>query len=156
MENMRGLMAGTVSAVLPDTHRVRVIFEDRDDLPSAELVVLTARATSGVTETKSLPKVGDQVLCAFLGNGHDMEEGFVLGSNYDEAHPPHFPKKEHLGVSGEGDRLYLRYDEENKCFELKGPVKITGEVALTGNMTVSGSLSVSGNVAAGSRTGGII
>lgn len=154
MDNIRGLMAGTVSEVLSDRHRVRVIFEDCDDLPSAELVVLTSRATSGVTETKSLPKVGDQVLCAFLGNGYDMEEGFVLGSYYDDARPPHFPKKEHVGISGDGDRLYLRYDEENKRFELKGPLILTGDVTLSGNMTVSGSVGVSGNIDATSRTGG--
>lgn len=68
---------GTVSAVNGKSCCARVAFEDKDNMVSAELPIITI----GSRQTKAywLPEVGTQVLCIFQPNasGSGIGKGFV-------------------------------------------------------------------------------
>ena len=73
---------GTVSAVNGESCSARVAFEDKDNMVSAELPIITI----GSKQTKAywLPEVGTQVLCIFQPNasGSGISKGFVIGAFY--------------------------------------------------------------------------
>ena len=73
---------GTVSAVNGESCSARVVFEDKDNMVSAELPIITI----GSKQTKAywLPEVGTQVLCIFQPNasGSGISKGFIIGAFY--------------------------------------------------------------------------
>lgn len=75
---------GEVSSVDGSRHTVRVTFDDKEDVVSYDLRVLTLGTYRN--KVQHLPDVKEQVLCAFLPNGEEM--GFVLGSIYSEVDQP--------------------------------------------------------------------
>ena len=72
------LRVGKVTNVYANTGRVKVEFEDADNT-SCEIPMLTFNAEY------LMPKVGDKVVTAHLGNG--MSKGFVLGTYYGAKQP---------------------------------------------------------------------
>ncbi|MGG1599315.1 hypothetical protein [Paenibacillus naphthalenovorans] len=71
------IRVGRVSSRSLTNGTVQVVFHDRDDMVSKDLPVL---------EAATIPNIGDQVACIFLGNG--IEDGFCLGRFYSEENPP--------------------------------------------------------------------
>lgn len=73
---------GTISAVNGAACSARVVFDDKDNMVSAELPIITI----GSKQTKAywLPEVGTQVLCIFQPNssGSGISKGFVIGAFY--------------------------------------------------------------------------
>lgn len=78
------LRIGVVVSVHPERHRVRVRFNDKDEMVSDELPVLVPGSLKN--KAQCLPDENELVLCAFLPSGE--EAGFVLGSFYSEADKP--------------------------------------------------------------------
>jgi phage baseplate assembly protein V len=76
------LKIGKVTEVIG--HRVRVTFEDRDDMVSQPLAVL--QRFTGANKKIEMPSLNEKVLCVFLPTG--LEDGFVVGSFYDESNQP--------------------------------------------------------------------
>ena len=73
---------GVVSSKNTANMTVRVVFDGKENLVSAELPVLNR----GSQQAKDywLPDVGEQVVCLFLpnSNGNGVNEGYVLGSHF--------------------------------------------------------------------------
>lgn len=140
----RLLMVGVVSATYPEEARARVMFEDRDGKTSKKLPVMFTRALD--VEVYAMPNVGEEVLCAFLGNG--LEEGFILGGYYnDKKKPPRDKQKVKVIKFSTGD--YIEYDGYKKLFTIHGDVHITGKVKIDKDTTIHENLRTDINISAG-------
>lgn len=131
MMNDKLIRIGVISAVYPETATARVIFPDRDDMTSKDLPLIFMRAFG--VEVYSMPAVGEEVLCTFLGNG--WEEGFILGGYYNDKNtPPSSSGSSTLIKFPSGD--YIEYDGSK--FIISGNVTVNGSVTATefiGNLT---------------------
>lgn len=76
---------GKVSSVEAAKCRARVVYEDRDNLVSAELPILQGFGLKN--RSYMLPDVGESVVCLMVPNGQDGQ-GFVIGSFYHEGSEP--------------------------------------------------------------------
>lgn len=141
------IRVGTVSVVDPEQCAVRVVFSDRDDQVSGFLPVIVWPGNY------VLPKVDDQVLCLFLGNG--IESGFCLGSFYFEGAPPPVTAPGKRGVWFPGGS-YVEFDEATGALtvDVKGTVVIKAaagvdigaDSTINGDLTLQGQANISGNV----------
>lgn len=140
---------GTVSSVDYDTGRLRVVLEDKDNIVTDELPMLSFEY--------EMPAIGEKVLCLFFGNG--LSKGLVLGRYFYQKDMPAESGKDiyfkHFLRDG-----FLRYNRANKTLTihaenivLDGNVSITGDVQIAGNLTANGNIHSGGNItAAGSIT----
>lgn len=130
---------GEVTSTLPNKGKVKVKFEDMDDLVSYEMWVLNRKTR----EDKDywMPDIKDQVFCLFLGNG--MEAGCVLGAIYsDKDKPPvNSQDKRHVRFK---DGSVFEYDRKTHALtvDVKGDISIRA----TGNVMIDalGGVSISG------------
>lgn len=76
------VMQGKVTEVIGS--RVRVTFEDRDNMVSAPLAVLQMYTNSD--KSIRMPSINEDVVCVFLPTG--LEAGYVIGSVYVEGNEP--------------------------------------------------------------------
>ncbi len=128
---------GVVSAVAPNTHTVRVLFEDEDTMVSDWLPVVVPCASKN--KYCALPDVGDRVACAFLDNG--VTAGFVLGSVYSQANPPpHSNGDMHSVEFGDGTTVSYDRSTHTLTIDAQGPVNIiaAGNVNVTGDVIADG------------------
>ena len=125
MEIKNLVRSGVVSSVNPETCAARVVFEDRDNLVSAELPVLQ----SACAENKfySLPDVGDKVVCLMAPNADDGS-GFIIGSFYGEKNPPPAQSQD-ITLIKFGDGTEIKYDRAKHELKINcvGNVKINGK-----------------------------
>ncbi|OPJ63680.1 phage baseplate assembly protein V [Clostridium chromiireducens] len=122
---------GTVSSVNEINGTVRVIFEDKDNMVSDELPLLSSEY--------NLPKIKDQVLCLFLPNG--VEAGFCLGSFYSLVNPPPVKNKD-LFYKKFDDGTWIQYNKTTKELNIgsAGAINIIGDVNVQGNLHVTGAI----------------
>ncbi|MBR6711938.1 MAG: phage baseplate assembly protein V [Selenomonadaceae bacterium] len=125
METKNLIRYGKVSAVYPERATARVVYDDKDNMVSAELPVL--QAASYQSRFYSLPKVGDNVVCLMAPNGEDGF-GFILGSFYSEVNKPPTTdgNKLMLNIS---DKLVIAFDESTSelTINCKGRIRINGK-----------------------------
>lgn len=122
---------GIVSSVNEKNGSVRVIFNDKDDMVSDELPLLSFEY--------NIPKVKEQVLCLFLPNG--LQQGFCLGPFYSLVNPPPVENKDIYRKMFD-DGTWIEYNEETKALNIKA----AGSVNIIGNLNVKGSISASGSI----------
>lgn len=77
---------GVVTSVIPERCAVRVTFEDRDSLVSAELPVLQPSCFKD--KFYALPDVDDVVVCLMAPNDPNGNVGWVIGSRYHDKNEP--------------------------------------------------------------------
>lgn len=125
MEIKNMIRYGVVSAVIPERGAARVVFQDRDNLISAELPVLQAACANN--QFYSLPDVGAQVLCLMNPND-DNGGGFILGSFYSEKNPPPAQIQD-VSLIKFADGSYLKFDRAtgNLDINCKGNITIKGK-----------------------------
>jgi phage baseplate assembly protein V len=139
MVNLKNLIRiGTVSSINYRQGKLRVCFEDQDGIVTDELPLLSFEY--------EMPKIGEPVLCLFLGNG--ISNGFCLGRYYYDKDLP--------VPSGYGENIYykqflrdafLSYDRSSETLTIHaGNIILDGEVSITGNLKVAQNLDVSGNI----------
>lgn len=121
---------GIVSTVDANTCSARVVFPDRDDVVSSDLPIIQRNA--GANQDYSLPDVGDNVLCLFLGTG--TEDGFILGSFFNQKKTSKINGEDIRGVAF-ADGTQCTYDRKKK--ELI--INAVGDI----NVTTKGKISVS-------------
>lgn len=116
---------GTVSAVNGESCSARVAFEDKDNMVSAELPIITI----GSRQTKAywLPEVGTQVLCIFQPNasGSGISKGFVIGAFYSTQDAPVENNADVRSITF-ADGSFIRYQNGNIEINAKGNVIIKG------------------------------
>lgn len=118
---------GTVCDINPATMAVRVEFNDKDNMPSAELPVLCRGA--GGNKDYWLPDVGDQVVCLFENNDKNNSSGWVLGTYFTEKHPPQASNAEIRRLDfGDGSYMEFNRAEGSLKIQCTGPITINGSV----------------------------
>ena len=116
---------GTVCDINPATMAVRVEFNDKDSLPSAELPVLSRGG--GGNKDYWLPDVGDQVVCIFENNDINASSGWVLGTYFTEKHPPQVADKEIRRIDfGDGSCIEFNRAEGSLKIQCTGAITING------------------------------
>ena len=116
---------GKVSAVIPERCTCRVVFNDRDNLVSAELPVLQSSCLNN--KFYNLPDVGDSVVCLMTLNDPNGS-GFVLGSFYHQNNPPPAQAVD-ISMIQFGDGTEIKYDRARHelSINVAGNVKINGK-----------------------------
>ena len=116
---------GKVSAVIPERCTCRVVFNDRDNLVSAELPVLQSSCLNN--KFYNLPDVNDSVVCLMMPNDPNGG-GFVLGSFYHQNNPPP-AKVQDTSMIKFGDGSFISFDrgKGDLLIKTKGNVKINGK-----------------------------
>lgn len=120
---------GTVSAVNGASCSARVAFEDKDNMVSAELPIITI----GSRQTKAywLPDVGTQVLCIFQPNasGSGISKGFVMGAFYSTQDAP-VEKNADVRSITFADGSFIRYNDGDIEINAKGRLVLKGSTIL--------------------------
>lgn len=103
-------------------------FPDRDDLVSNDLQVL--QRNTGQNKDLSYPDVKENVLCLFLGTGE--ENGFILGSFYNDKNPPPMNNQD-VRVTRYSDGTEVKYNRKTHELEVNavGNVKIISSLKTT-------------------------
>nr|DAG48162.1 MAG TPA: type VI secretion protein [Caudoviricetes sp.] len=116
---------GTVSAVNGESCSARVAFEDKDNMVSAELPIITI----GSKQTKAywLPEVGTQVLCIFQPNasGSGISKGFVIGAFYSTQDAPVENNADVRSITF-ADGSFIRYKDGDIEINAKGKLVLKG------------------------------
>lgn len=117
---------GKVSSVNGANCTATVVFDDRDELVSNELPIITIGSNG--TRGYWVPEVETQVLCLFLPNssGKGTDDGFILGAFYSQADPPAETDPNVRSVTfPDGSRI--KFDGAGNL-----------EIIMTGNITIRG------------------
>ena len=116
---------GKVSSVNQTTATARVVFDDRDNLVSAELPVLQSSCLAN--KFYGLPDVGDSVVCLMMPNDPNGS-GFVLGSFYHQNNPPPAQVQDTSMIKF-GDGSFISFDrgKGDLLIKTKGNIKINGK-----------------------------
>ena len=116
---------GTVSAVNGESCSARVAFEDKDNMVSAELPIITI----GSKQTKAywLPEVGTQVLCIFQPNasGSGISKRFVIGAFYSTQDAPVENNADVRSITF-ADGSFIRYESGNIEINATGKLVLKG------------------------------
>lgn len=125
------IRVGEVSSINETNGTVRVKFDDRDNLISAELPLLNAEY--------NIPDIGSQVLCLFLPNG--LQEGFCLNGFYSDSNTPPVQGK-NIYYKKFGDGTSIQYNRSTKELTINsaGPIIINGNVQVNGNINATGTV----------------
>lgn len=132
---MNMFRVGVVTEV-EDKSRVRVKFEDRDDLPSYSLQVI--QLNSKDNKDYWLPDIDEPVLCLFLPIG--IEQGFVVGAYYPDTLTSPETSKDVRSVTFK-DGTAVRYDRESHTLTVDvspdgGNVVVNAQTQVTVNSPV--------------------
>jgi phage baseplate assembly protein gpV len=121
------IRVGVVSSINYSSGCVRVSFEDRERVVSDELPLLSFEY--------NMPKVGESVLCLFLGNG--MLNGFCLGKYYSD---DNLPKTSDTYYKDLGE-AFCKYDKNTKTLTISAD-----NIVFDGNLSVSGNITATGTI----------
>lgn len=126
----------------------KVTFPDDDDLVSYDLPVI--HHSMGFAKYYSMPAIGMTALCAFLAES-GMEDGFIIGSFYNDKNPPGKSGKTHYVAFDDG--ALIEYDEDAQKMTLKSG---GGGIVLDDDVTINKTLKVVDSVDVGStvKSGG--
>lgn len=115
---------GIVSEVFPERHTARVTFEDKADLVSAELPVITLWAMSN--KAYALPDIGETVLCLFATNDGTSGEGWIIGSRFHDKSLPNAKSQDITKIDFK-DGTSIEYDRKKHSMKIqcKGTLEIT-------------------------------
>ena len=121
---------GYISDYDAKRHMARVIFPDKDNLPSNWLPVLIPN--SGRNHDEIHLDINEHVFCIMLGNG--IEAGAVIGTIYDDTNKPPLGDKDTRRVLFD-DGTEILYNRKNH--ELK--INCVGNITIhaDGNMKIS-------------------
>lgn len=116
---------GKISVVYPERHSARVEFEDKGNLVSAELPVLTTWAWQN--KAYALPDVGETVVCLFASNSEQVGDGWIIGSRFHDKSTPNANKQDVARIDFK-DGTFIQYDRTKH--ELR--VKCVGNIYMNG------------------------
>jgi phage baseplate assembly protein gpV len=130
---------GVCDTTDPELGTITVVFEDRDDLKSWTLPIVT---TGGWGRSNSMPEPGQEVACLFLEAGNS--DGVCIGV-LDEEDPPGTPNQRGIWFD---DGSYAYYDRSIQKLVVKpaGGIVLDGDVTISGNLTVDGSITRGGEI----------
>lgn len=139
MVNLKNLIRiGTVSSINYKEGKLRVCFEDQDNIVTDELPMLSLEY--------EMPNIGESVLCLFLGNG--ITNGFCLGRYFYDNDQPN-PNGADIYCKRFLRQAAMVYNSSSKTLTISIPDTKDIQVVIDGNLTVGKDLTVTGNVSVG-------
>ncbi|MBR1645194.1 MAG: phage baseplate assembly protein V [Selenomonadaceae bacterium] len=114
---------GKVSSINAEKHMVRVVFEDKDGMTSAEMPILTPCAAGN--KFYAMPDVGDMVVCLFASNSDMTGNGWIIGSRFNDKSKPNANSADVMRMDFNDD-TFVEYNR--KSHELK--IKCAGKVII--------------------------
>ncbi|MBQ9487273.1 MAG: phage baseplate assembly protein V [Selenomonadaceae bacterium] len=132
---------GIVSEVYPARHSARVTFEDKDNVVSAELPIMTLWALDN--KAYALPDIGETVLCLFATNADTTGEGWIIGSRFHDKSKPNANAQDVMRIDFK-DGTSVEYNRKQHALkvECKGTleIKCDKEISIVSeeNMTLKG------------------
>ena len=108
---------GIVSAVYPERHSARVMFEDRNNLVGAEMPVLTLFAYKN--KAYALPDVGERVVVLSASNDTFAGGGYIIGSLFTSSTPPPVEGNADVIRLEFSDNAFISYDRQTHLFTLQ-------------------------------------
>jgi phage baseplate assembly protein gpV len=135
-ESRNMFRVGTVSSVNYPAGTVRVCFEDKDNIVTDELPLLSFEY--------DMPEVGQRVLCLFLGNS--IAAGVCLSRYFFDGDRPVESGRDiyykHFFKEG-----FLRYNRANRTLTIHAEnVVVEGNTTIQGNLRVTGNINASGSI----------
>lgn len=117
---------GKVSVTYPERHAIRVEFEDKGGLISAELPVLTTWALDN--KMYHMPDVGETVVCLFASNADNTGTGWVIGSRFHDKSEPNADNQDVTRIDFK-DGSFMQYDRAKHEMRIKcvGNIYINGK-----------------------------
>ena len=117
---------GIVSAVYPERHSARVTFEDKDNVVSAELPILTSYASKNCLY--HLPDVGEQVICLQEESDAQEGDGVIIGSIYSDVNKPKASSQDKFRLDFDGGS-FIEFDRSSGDLNINctGNIKINGQ-----------------------------
>ena len=117
---------GVVTQVIPERCAVRVTFEDRDGLTSAELPVILPSCFKD--KFYALPDVDDVVVCLMMPNDPNGNSGYVIGSRYHDKNSPPATSQD-ISMIKFDDGTTISYDRASHELSINcvGNIKINGQ-----------------------------
>ena len=106
---------GKVTEVFPERHSCKVTFEDRDNLVSAELPILTL--TAGQNKSYRLPDIDERVAVLSASNDFTGGGGYVLGSLYTGDEKP-LENNQNVYALKMSDNFEVKYEREQHNFQM--------------------------------------
>lgn len=116
---------GIISEVYPERHSARVTFEDKDNVVSAELPIITTWALEN--KFYALPDVGETVLCVFATNDGTSGEGWIIGSRFHEKSVPNANSQDVARINFK-DGTFIEYDRKKHSLT----IECTGDITIKG------------------------
>lgn len=117
---------GTVTSLKPDCALARVVFEDRDNMESADLPVIVRNTLSN--KDYWMPDVGEKVLCLFLPLG--LEQGFIIGSYYVQGNIP---------AANDGNKRAVEFEDGTRVEYDRSAHKLQIDIPADGGQVVINS-----------------
>ena len=136
---------GVVSAIYPERHSARVMFEDRNNLVGAEMPVLTLFAYKN--KAYGLPEVGERVVVLSASNDTFAGGGYIIGSLFTSSTPPPVEGNADVTRLEFSDKAFISYDRQTHSFTLQFSDEAsithdgeTGELSINckGNVIING------------------
>lgn len=121
---------GIISEVFPERHTARVTFEDKDNMVSAELPIITLWAMEN--KAYALPDIGETVLCLFATNADTTGEGWIIGSRFHDKSTPNANNQDICRVDFK-DGTSIEYNRKDHALkvECKGTLEIKCDKDIT-------------------------
>lgn len=109
-----------------ERHSIRVEFEDKGGLISAELPVLTTWALDN--KMYHMPDVGETVVCLFACNADQTGTGWVIGSRFHDKSEPNADNQDVTRIDFK-DGSFMQYDRAKHEMRIKcvGNIYINGK-----------------------------
>ena len=117
---------GKISSVDAVNNTARVVFEDKDNDVSGDLIIVN-RGSMNVKDYW-MPDVDEQVVCLFLPNTKaGLKAGFVLGSFFSSADAPQVGDANKRRIDFDG-ASYIEFDRATGGLTIncKGPIVLKG------------------------------
>lgn len=134
------IRVGTVTELDGQRALARVVFPDRDNMPSYWLSVMVRNTLKNADYW--MPDIDEQVLCLFLPVG--MENGFIVGSYYTTRTAPPADTGNKRVIKFE-DGTVIEYDRESHT--LKADVQGDAEITTTGKLDATVGATLTATVA---------
>ena len=128
---------GKVNATYPERHTARVVFEDKDNVVSPEMPILTS--CSAGNKSYAMPDVGDMVVCLMASNADMTGTGWIIGSRFNDKSKPNANSQDVTRIDF-ADGSYVEYNRKSHELKLKSTGKITieakDEISFKGNAKI--------------------
>lgn len=128
---------GRVSSISPSANTAKVVFTDKNDLVSGELMIINRGSMAD--KDYWMPDIDEQVICLMQPNasGKGLNDGFILGSFFSAEDPPQESSADVRAVKF-SDGTVVKHDRKTGNLTINA----TGDISIIagGTVTIKGAV----------------